>query len=225
MTITDEMLQIAAAKADQAIRDSLPDAAACVHHFSPQFERSMKRVLRRANHPVIYRYLHRAACFFIAAVLAGTSWLAVDVNARTAFFDWIRQQYSSFVEYRFVGAAPDETAIVEFAPTWLPDGYTETKTEQSGGLMFRNYYNKAGQPIYFICSQGADATSLFVVEEGLEPQPVPVGEGSGDFYQASDPSENSVLVWQSDTEEILFCLSAALPKSDLVKIAESISPQ
>ena len=154
MTITDEMLQIAAAKADRAIRDSPPDAAACVHHFSPQFERSMKRVLRRANHPVIYRYLHRAACFFIAVFLAGTSWLAVDVNARTAFLDWIRQQYSSFVEYRFVGAASDETAIVEFAPTWLPDGYTETKTEQSSGLMFRNYYNEAGQPIYFICSQG-----------------------------------------------------------------------
>ena len=82
--------QIAAAEADQTLCASLPPASACEHRFSPQFERSMKRVLRRAKHPAVYRYLRRAACFFIALILAGTSWLTIDAKARAVFFDWVR---------------------------------------------------------------------------------------------------------------------------------------
>ena len=51
--ITDEMLRIAAAEADQAIRESLPNPEDCDHQFSSEFERKMRHVIRRGRHPVV----------------------------------------------------------------------------------------------------------------------------------------------------------------------------
>ena len=221
--ITDELLQIAAAEANQTLCASLPPASACEHCFSPQFERSMKRVLRRAKHPAVYRYLRRAACFFIALILAGTSWLTIDAKARAVFFDWVRQQYKSFVEYRFTGTPPEGNEAIRFAPTWLPAGFEETKTQQADGLLFSVYSSSDGRALYFICSQGADASSLFIAAEDAETKAVFVGDLPADFYQASDPQDASVLVWQSEAGDLLFSLSGALPQSDLIRIAESVT--
>lgn len=220
--ITDEMLRTAAAKADQAILDALPDPKNCVHPFSAAFERKMKRLLRRGAHPVLYRSLRRAACFLAAVLLAGTSWLTVDVNAREALFSWVRRQYEQFVEYRFVGSRTDEA--VDFVLNWLPDGYEESKEEFAGGFSMRIYQNAEGQQICLICSAGADATSLFVASEDAVAQEVRVGGQPADFYQDPDPQKANLLVWQSQTGEILFSLSAALPQEDLVRMAESVAP-
>lgn len=93
--ISEEMLKKAAAEADQAIRDSLPAPADCKHEFSPSFQRKMRRTFRKANHPVIYKLPKYAACFVLVIALAGGTWLTVDVEARAAFFAWVREQYEA----------------------------------------------------------------------------------------------------------------------------------
>ena len=109
--ISEEMLKKAAAEADQAIRDSLPAPAECEHEFSPSFQRKMRRTFRKAKHPKLPKY---AACFVLAVALASGTWLTVDVEARAAFFAWVREQYEAFVEYRFIGEAPQENTIVKY---------------------------------------------------------------------------------------------------------------
>ena len=220
--ITDEMLRAAAAEADQAILDSLPLPQECDHQFSPQFERKMKRVIRRGRHPGAYKFLRTAACFLVAVVLTGTTWLTVDAEARGAFFAWVRQQYETFVEYRFEGPAPDEEMTTDFAPTWLPDGFEETNVQSAGGTSMRTYSNSDGRVIHFMYSAGADATSLFVISDQMTAEEVAVGTQKADFYWDADPQNANALVWQSESGDILFCISAALPESEMVKIAESI---
>lgn len=223
--ITEEMLRIAAAEADQAIRDSLPHPADCDYQFSPRFERKMKRVIRRGRHPVAYKFLHRAACLLVVVMLVGASWLTVDAEARGAFFAWVRQQYENFMEYRFAGLAPDEEMTTSFAPTWLPEGYEETKAQSVGGTSTKTYSNSDGQAIHFMYSPGADATSLFVVSDQMTMEKVSVGTQGADFYQDADPEKANVLVWHSESGDILFCISAPLPRDEMVKIAESIEPK
>lgn len=223
--ITEEMLRIAAAEADQAIRDSLPHPADCDHQFSPRFERKMKRVIRRGRHPVAYKFLHRAACLLVVVTLVGASWLTVDAEARGAFFAWVRQQYENFVEYRFEGLAPDEEMTTNIAPTWLPEGYEETKAQSAGGTSTKTYSNRDGQAIHFMYSAGADATSLFVVSDNMTAVKVIVGTQEADFYQDADPENANVLVWHSESGDILFCISAPLPRDEIIKIAESIEPK
>lgn len=220
--ITDEMLRIAAAEASQAICDSLPRPEECDHQFSPRFERKMRRVLRRVRHPVAYKYLRRAACFLVAVMLVGASWITVDAEARGAFFAWVRHQYENFVEYRFEGPVPNDEMTTRYTPTWLPDGYEETKVQSAEGTSSRTYSNRDGQAIHFMCSLGADATSLFVVSEQMTLEEVSVGTQEADFYQDADPQNANVLVWHSESGDILFWISASLPRDEMVKIAESI---
>ena len=223
--ITDDMLRIAAAEANQAICDSLPKPEECNHQFSPRFERKMKRVIRRGRHPVAYKFLHQAACLLVVVTLVGASWLTVDAEARGAFFAWVRQQYENFVEYRFEGLAPDEEMTTNIAPTWLPEGYEETKAQSAGGTSTKTYSNRDGQAIHFMYSAGADATSLFVVSDNMTAVKVIVGTQEADFYQDADPENANVLVWHSESGDILFCISAPLPRDEIIKIAESIEPK
>ena len=39
--------------------------------FSPAFERKMKKLIRRADHPIRYRIAQAAACLLLAALLSG----------------------------------------------------------------------------------------------------------------------------------------------------------
>ena len=118
--ISEEMLKKAAAEADQAIRDSLPAPAECEHEFSPSFQRKMRRTFWKAKHHVIYKLPKYAACFILAVALASGTWLTVDVEARAAFFAWVREQYESFIEYRFIGHLPLKHNVVEYDLQWLP---------------------------------------------------------------------------------------------------------
>lgn len=221
--ITDEMLRIAAAEADQAIRESLPSPEDCDHQFSSEFERKMRHVIRRGRHPVVYKYMQRVACFLVAVTLISASWLTVDAEARGAFFAWIRHQYQNYVEYRFNGVATDEEKTTSFAPTWLPDGYGETNAQSLGNTSYRTYSNGSGEMIHFMCSSGADATSLFLVSDNMTTEKVFVGTQEADLYLDADPQNANALVWQSEDGAILFCISASLTKDEMVKIAESIT--
>lgn len=160
--ISEEMLKKAAAEADQAIRDSLPAPAECEHEFSPSFQRKMRRTFRKAKHPVIYKLPKYAACFVLSVAIASGTWLTVDAEARATFFAWVREQYEAFVEYRFIGDAPQESEIVDYELTWLPDGYSEIESHILAGSMITVYKSETGRIIQFSYSQGGDATSLFV---------------------------------------------------------------
>lgn len=220
--ISEEMLEKAAAEADQAIRDSLPAPAECEHEFSPSFQRKMRRTFRKAKHPVIYKLPKYAACFVLALALASGTWLTVDAEARAAFFAWVREQYESFVEYRFIGDAPKENDIIQYELTWLPDGFA-LETEQSlGSGTYLIYTDDSGQRIIFSYLQGNDSSSLFVAADYTEVQSVQIGNINADFYQASQAISPNGLVWVSEEENLCFCITASLPKDTMIKLAEGI---
>ena len=220
--ISDEMLKKATAEADQAIRDSLPAPADCKHEFSPSFQRKMRRTFRKANHPVIYKLPKYAACFVLVIALAGGTWLTVDVEARAAFFAWVREQYEAFVEYRFIGEAPQESEIVDYELAWLPEGFSLQKEQSLGNSSYLTYANDSGQRILFSYLQGDDVTSLFMMADYTEVQSVQIGNVEADFYQASRETSPNGLVWVSEEENMCFCITASLPKDTLLKLAEGV---
>lgn len=180
--ITDTMLKTAAAEADQVIQNSLPAKEKCDYHFSPQFERKMKRVLQKEHHWAAYHFLRRAACFVAAILLAGSVWLAVDTEARAAFFAWVKEHYETYVVYRFTGETDCQTDLTAYEPTWLPEGYEKVKESISEAGLFVIYQNDKGEMISFICSQGTDATALFLISDDITAKKVSVGELPADFY-------------------------------------------
>ena len=220
--LTDEMLCTVAAEADSALCNSLLATMGQEHVFSARFERRMNRLLHRARHPVLYPLLQRAACFLLLVILAGTTWLTVDVQARAAFFAWVRQQYEAFTEYRFVASAPDSLDLSIPEPAWIPEGFEKQKQAITDTTSMMVYTDSDGRMISFIYSRGADATSLFLLPQDAVMQTVSVNGQDADFYLENDPESANALVWLSASGDTIYCLTAPLPASTLIQIAESI---
>ena len=220
--ITDDMLRASAAEADQAILDALPPSEACRHPFSLWFERKMKRLIRRKSHPIAYKFSQTAACFLAVVILGGTTWLSVDTQARAMFFSWVKQTYESYVSYRYAGEAGSQAASESYELSWLPEGFALHAENHSGKDTFLVYTNGKDDMISFMAIHGSESVGLFITSDYESVTPTMVGDVPGDYYQAEDPENANGLVWQSKNQDIIFCITAPLPKETLVKIAESV---
>lgn len=219
--IHKDKLSASAAKATMAIIDSLPAPGECSHEFTPRFQKKMQRTIRRAKHPIIYNIPKRVACFIIAAIIIGSTWLTVDADARTEIFAWIREKYEEFIEYRFVGKPSSEKEKTDYELTWLPDGYTEIDrliTEDGCTII----YSHDVSLIQFVYSTGADADSLFVGDFNGEVQTIQIGEFTADFYQAQNNSQSSTVVWMSAQKDTLFSITTSLPKDIIIELCKSV---
>lgn len=84
------------------------------------------------------------------------------------------------------------------------------------------YTDSDGRMISFLYSRGADAVSLFLIPEDAVVKTVSVNGQDADFYLESDPESANALVWLSASGDTIYCLTAPLPASTLIQIAESI---
>ena len=124
--ITDSMLRSAAKKSCEIYVNQLESGydPKTQHEFSPDFEKKIKKLRRKANHPIVYRSLQRIASIILVCLIACGAWFTVDAEARSAFFGWVKEIYETYFVYRFEGNADYSESSVAYRPTWLPEGYT-----------------------------------------------------------------------------------------------------
>lgn len=219
--ITDKMLAQAAAELATAINESLPDPKDCTHEFSAEFERKMKRITRRANHPILYRTLRSVASIILVITIGFGSVLVVSAEARAAVFGWVKQQYESFYEYFFEGdITPTESA--KYQPGWIPEGCEfVTSYETAGGEVYI-YTDAEHTLIQFSYTSEPGNETLFV--DGVEylKEEAIIHDRKGEFYIAQKNDKTNGLIWTDETETVLFFVSGNYDKETLVKIAESV---
>ena len=219
--ISDAMLQQAAEELATAINESLPDPKECVFQFSPKFERKMKRLTRRANHPILYRSLRMVASVLLVFMIGFGSILTVSTEAREIVFGWMRVRYQSMYEY-FFECEVENPENVTYYPQWLPeDCKFETSYSTLGGevyiyftprdsLVQFSYISKSNEKLYM---DGVDA----------EQKDVMINGGSGKLYISHNESVTSNLVWMNKSRTVLFSISGDYDEDVLIKIAENIA--
>lgn len=84
------------------------------HEFSASFEKKIRKLRKRADHPYFYKTLHKAAAVILAILISGSAWLAVDTEARAAFFGWVKEIYETYFVYRFASNS-DEASIISYS--------------------------------------------------------------------------------------------------------------
>lgn len=194
------------------------------HTFSPVFERKMKKLVRRGNHPLRYKILHAAACLLLVLLLSGCSILAFSAEAREAFVGWVREVYETSFIYRFSGSDQVTPPSVLYRPTYIPDGYRMTsESVTDGGAQRISYRNDFGFLGHFTCFP-ADSSPVFHIErDGSETyQRVLVNGNPAELYLDQDEDEASILLWKDRDEGTIFCVSAQVSETELIKMAESI---
>ena len=194
------------------------------HDFSPEFERKMRKLVCRANHPIWYRVARTAACLILAALLSGCAVLAISPQAREAFSGWVREVYETSFIYRFTGIESETTGHLLYRPTYVPDGWQIEEEFVSGTLITDIvYHNDAGDLTVFTSFPKGVSPAIQVVGDGRETyKRVSVNGMSAELYLDWDEGEANVLIWKDETEGAIFCISSLLGETELVKIAESV---
>ena len=220
MNITDDMLRQSAAMARDAMLASLPEPEDCPADCSPRLRRQLARLLRRQRHPALYRTMGQIAACFLAVLALGGGWLAVDKEARAAFFQWSRQIYETQIVYRFAG---EPVAGGVYRLGWVPEGYTEWRVSDNPDLSFIVYSNAEGKLLGFDYGPMQEGTALYVVEtDEAVMYPVEVNGIPGEFYLYNDPEVSNTLVWLDEERGMYFSISGFLDQFDMLHMAESV---
>ncbi len=221
MDLTDEALDALARRVllDAARRSCAGEAPA--HDFSPAFSRRMKKLLRRAGHPVRWRLVRAAACLLLAAALGGGSLVAFVPAARAAFTGWVRELYETWFVYRRAGAARPIPENTVYCADWVPAGYRQRTAPVPGSFVRALYEDADGRILNLSYLTGAQSASLNVEWEGAEVCPVQVGGLAADLYRNPEDGP-SILVWTDEERDAVFWLAGALPEADLLRMAESV---
>lgn len=219
--ITDKMLAQAAAELATAINESLPDPKDCTHEFSAEFERKMKRITRRANHPILYRTLRSVASIILVITIGFGSVLAVSAEARAAVFGWVKQQYEHFYEYFFEGEI-ESTESNSYQPGWLPDGCEFVTTIETDGGEIQIYTDEQDTLIRFSYTSGAAEEKVSVDGVDYIKEMVQIHGFTGEIYMSPNESETNSIFWTNESGTVLFTVSGNFDKDSLIKIAENI---
>lgn len=196
--------------------DELPEC-----DFSPEFEKKMQKLIRRADHPIRYRVAQAVACLLLAALLSGCTVLAISPEVRAAFVGWVREVYESWFVYRYTGEEQPTQENTVYFPSWVPDGYEEIVAPQAGTFVRTQYENSKKDLLTVSYLKGTETSTLNVEWDKATVQQSLVGNLPADLYLNPDDGPN-ILVWTDTEKDVAFWITAPLAEEELVRIAESI---
>lgn len=223
--ITEEMLCAAAARSCEIYVDYLergydPENQ---HEFSLQFEKKIKKLKRKADHPVFYYTTKRIASIVLAILINGGVWLAVDVEARAAFIGWIKEIYETYVVYVFEDETPATDEDIDYRPTWVPEGYKEFYYDDSEDTVFVAYSNETGQMMNFSYIHAPDETKWLVDRNNTIVKQVEINDCIAELFISTDSNNASAIMW-STSDNTAFYVSVFADEAELIQIAESVAP-
>ena len=228
--ISEERLRTAARAVSQAMIDSLPEPEDCHHDFSPEFERKMKKLLRRSRHWGLYQGLKRAACFFLVLLLSGGAFLTVNAEAREIVFGWVSQQLENTRHYFFVEESAGEVSQepsqeIDYELPNVPEEYRLEDTDKGATYTSILYVNEEGNYLSFgyLTKETETATSNIVFgTEGFEKTTVLVHSAPADYYFDDTGEHSNLIVWKDEENEVLLYITGYLDKDGLIALAESV---
>lgn len=221
--ITEEMLRTAAARSSEIYTEKLEaDYDPGVQHtFSPNFEKKIRKLKRKADHPRLHRTMQRVASFALVLLISGSVVIAVNAEARAAFAGWVKEIYETYFVYRFEGSSNVNEELVDYRPTLIPNGYTELYSDTTEDTIIVVYANEEGEMLKFSYSHDPDNTTWFVGADSLTVQPITINGISGEAITSTEQDAAAAVMWIT-TENTAFSISGFLSMEDLIEMAESV---
>ena len=219
--ITDEMMAAAAAEMNDAMLRSLPKPEDCQHEFSRKFEKKMKWVIYRTDHPLQFRILQKVASVILVLFLGFATIMAISPTARACVFGWIREQYESFISYYFEDRPSADSRNTEYYIACLDDEFHLLQSNTSNGMHFFIYKTEDGNSLHFIYSADHYDNIFYIKQDNYYIEPVLVNGQPGEIYTSIDGTESNCIVWCDENNHLMFYLSAYLEPEVLINYAEN----
>lgn len=216
--ITDETLQVAAEEVAMAMLNNIPEET---YSFSARFEKKMQRLLRRAKHPVFYQVMRYAAVIVLAVTVLFGAVFAVSPTVRAAVIGWVQSVFHEFYKYSSEETTPPDVEYEYYLPESFDDYSLLTTLDDQNGKTYV-YTNKQGQIMQFSYSHASNGENLYVNAEDYEVFADLVGNNPADIYISKTDERENVIIWQDNSQNVLFTISGFVNHEELLEIAKRV---
>ncbi len=221
--ITEAMLHSAAEKSCDIYVNCLQSGfdTEKQHVFSLQFERKIKKLKRKADHPFFYHSVQRVASILLALLICASVWLAIDVKARAAVFGWLKEVNETFFVYRFEDESNAGVTQTDYRPSWLPEGYKVFAVNETAGTIMVIYSNEVGEMLKFSYAHNPSKTDWFIDASDTVRTNLTISGNQADLLTSTNSDIASAILWTTP-DNTAFYISGFLSEADLISVAESI---
>lgn len=217
----DSFLEPALTQAMEYRMGQIPREMEAPHAFSRRHRRRMKTVFREACRPprvnkVIFLG-KRMSAVLVAALVAAFGGVMLVEAWREAFFAFLQEKLPdhSIVSYVRTGETPLPETLVKYAPSYIPEGYSLTDSDETSLSQMLVYENDKDESIFFMQTR-LDVADFAIDTEtedfeiiDLEGQPARFLSNEGEY----------MLIWENN--QYSFLLRVNMNKDELIKIAKS----
>lgn len=176
---------------------------------------------QRKSKPQFNTWLSKVACVFLAVLLTGSAVLTFSVEARAAFFGWVREQVETYYMYFFEGnAAVTEPAKYELG--WMPENCIfVTSYETAGGEVYV-YTDERDTLIQFTYTSEPDNEKVYVDYAEYTEKQVTINGNTASLFIAPSEDNTDGIVWTDPNTNTLFFISGHFDQETFIKIAENV---
>ena len=166
-------------------------------------------------------WLSKVACVFLAILLTGSAVLTFSVEARAAFFGWVREQVETYYMYFFEGnAAVTEPAKYELG--WMPENCIfVTSYETAGGEVYI-YTDERDTLIQFTYTSEPDNEKVYVDYAEYTEKQVTINGNTASLFIAPSEDNTDGIVWTDPNTNTLFFISGHFDEETFIRMAESV---
>ena len=223
MKITDEMLYQNVAEARDLWLDAAVNTIEVAHHEYPdEFKEVIKKASESRKKHKPRRGLRRVAAVFLACLIGSATWLGVDSEARASFVRWMREMVGLSPLYTYLGENQSDS-ISDYRFGWLPDGMFPVDLSGDDYIGYVLYMGQDGHCtlIYQQMSESTN-TQLNLGEETITHEVVEINGMHGNCYVTTGDNYSCDVIWFDEAAGVAFTAGGALPKEDILRLAESV---
>lgn len=194
------------------------------YEFSAAFEQKMARLLKKEKR-FIWRLVNTASkrVAAIAVILLMFLTTACSVPAiREPIIEFIVEILDINISYHYDNNAPDIIAT-EYHLSFVPSGFSETKTDIDDGYIRIDYEDESGHRLYFV--QNTAATKLDVDAEHTEYKTLGLGGREVQLHHYAD-AESSIFmaVWVEDGYFFKVFCNGEISEETMLDIISGVKP-
>lgn len=212
-------------EAHQSELDALPSEEALARElsFSPEFERSMAALTKKASRAArgrrISRYAGRAAVILLTIFSVSSAAFLAAPEVRASMRHIVMSWFDTHASFDF---HPEEAAgDVIWKPGYLPEGFSLKEDQSLDFMQLLDYENADGLRITIQCMP-ADGTSISLDNEHSTHIIIELDSGEGHLFEGIE-GYPTMLLWEKRGTSFLI-ISYLKDNSEILRVAENMTP-
>ena len=221
--ISNEFIRQATEEYLEESMPAIPTENEIDHVFSDRFEKNMKSVIRKNNHPQLKRVLRMAASFALVILISGGSVMALSPTARAAVKGWLFGQEGTVFSYTSIGTKTESEVFYKYDLAQIPEGYVlwqEIVDETQSIMLYAE--EETGLLLKLTATPNDGTGAMFLITTTDQKETVQIGDITADFYPSESEDSSPGLAWIDPDNDYLICLDGFFCQEELIDMAISL---